>query len=195
MSGDDEDRNAQTYQRRIYEELRGNFYRPNLKPFYLITARHQLEKRKNFDAEDYGWWKEHPDFDMYQFFKRYSDAIRHVYRLRDLTKYRIVEWDTSKHFIDPVRRIEFKLNSEKSNSSEIKDNSSEKVENQLQEKEPMLEESKSTVIPDVSYRIEIQPLNPKDNSEKKRPQTDQADDREDGEGFSGRMCKKLKSAF
>ena len=109
MSDDDEDRNAQAYQRRIYEELRDNFYRPNLKPFYLNTARHQLEKKKNFDAEDYDWLlvigKEHPDFDMYQFFKRYPDTIRHVYRLRDLMKYRIVEWDTSKHFIDPVRRI------------------------------------------------------------------------------------------
>ena len=147
MSGDDEDPNAQTQQRRIYEELRGNFLRPNLKPSYLNTARHQLEKRKNFDAEDYGWLlvtgKEHPDFDMYQFFKRYPDVIRHVYRLLDLIKYRTVEWDTSKHFIDPVRRIEFKLNSEKSNSSEIKDNSSEKVENQLQEKEPMLETVKA----------------------------------------------------
>ena len=110
-------------------------------------------------------------------------------------KYRIIEWDTSKDFIDPVRRIEFKLKSEKSNSSEIKDNSSEKVEHQLQEKEPMLEKSDSTVIPDVSNKIEIQPLNLKDNSEKKRPQTDQADDREDGECFFGRMCKKLKSAF
>ena len=159
MSGDDEDPNARTYKRRIYEELRGNFYHSNLKPSYLITARHQLEKRKNFDAEDYGWLlvigKQHPDFDMYQFFKRYSDAIRHVYRLRDLIKYRIVEWDTSKHFIDPVRRIEFKLISEKSNSSEIKDNSSEKAENQLPEKEPKLEDSESTVIPDVSNRIEI----------------------------------------
>ena len=165
----------------------------------MNTGRHQLEKRKNFDAEDYGWLlvigKEDPDFDMYQFFRRYPDAIRHVYRLRDLMKCRIVEWDTSKHFIEPVRRIKFKLNSEKSNSSEIKDNSSEKVEKQSQGKEPMLEESESTVIPDVSNRIEVQPLNPKDNSEKKRPQTDQADDREDGKGFFGRMCKKLKSTF
>ena len=55
MSSDDVDPNAQTYQRRIYEELRGNFYRPNLKPSYLNTARHQLEEKKNFDAEDYGW--------------------------------------------------------------------------------------------------------------------------------------------
>ena len=174
-----------------------------MKPSYLNTARHQLEKKKNFDAEDYGWLlvigKEHPDFDMYQFFKRYPDAMRHVYRLRDLMKYRIVEWDTSKHFIDPVRRTEFKLNSEKSNSSEIKDNSLEKVENRLQEKELMSEESESTVIHDMSNRIKIQPLNPKDNSENKRPQTDQVDDREvgegTGEGFFGRMCKKLKSAF
>ena len=136
MSSGDEDPNAQTYQRRIYEELSGNFYRPNLKPSYLNTTRHQLKKKKNFDAEDYGWLLviEHPDFDMYQFFKRYPDAIRHVYRLRDLMKYRIVEWATSKHFIDPVRRIEFKPNSGKSNSSEIKDNSSEKVENQLQKR-------------------------------------------------------------
>ena len=122
MSSDDVDPNAQTYQRRIYGELRGNFYRPNLKPSYLNTARHRLEKKKNFDAEDYGWLfvigKEHPDFDVYQFFKRYPDAIRHVYWLRDLMKYRIVEWDTSKHFIDPTRRTEFKLNSKKSNSSE-----------------------------------------------------------------------------
>ena len=168
-----------------------------MKPSYLNTARHQLEKKKNFNAEDYGWLlvigKEHSDFDMYQFFKRYPDAIRHVCRLRDLMKYRTVEWDTSKRFIDPVRRIEFKLNSEKSNSSELKDNSSEKVENQLQEKE-LSEESESTVI-HLSNRINIQPLNPKDNSENKRPQTDQADDREDGEDFFGRMCKKLKSAF
>ena len=121
MSSDDEDPNAQTYQRRIYEELRGNFCCPNLKPSYLNTARHQWEKNKNFDVEDYDWLlvvgKEHSDFDMYQFFKKYNDAIRHVYRLRDLMKYRTVEWDTSKHFIDPVRRTEFKLNSEKSNSS------------------------------------------------------------------------------
>ena len=156
-----------------------------------------MEKKKNFDAEDYVWLlvigKEHPDFDMYQFFKRYPDAIRHVYRHRDLMKYRIVEWDTSKTFIDPVRSIESKLNSEKSNSSEIKDNSPEKVENQLQEKE-LSEESESTVT-HLSNRIKIQPLNPKDNSENKRPQTDQADDREDGDGFLGRMCKKLMSAF
>ena len=95
MSGDDEDPNARTYQRRIYEELRGNFYHPNLKPSCLITARHQLEKRKNFDAEDYGWLlvigKQHPDFDMYQSFKRFPDAIRHVYTLRDLMQYSIVE--------------------------------------------------------------------------------------------------------
>ena len=199
MSSGDEDPNAQTYQRRIYDELRGNFYCPNLKPSYLNTTRHQLEKKKNFDAEDYGWLlvigKEHPDFDMYQFFKRYPDAIRHIYRLRDLMKYRIVEWATSKHFIDPVRRIEFKLNSGKSNSSEIKDNSSGKVENQLQKKELMSEESEGTVIHGMSNRIKIQPLNPKDNSENKRLQTDQADDRDDGEGFFGRMYKKLKSAF
>ena len=54
MSGDDEDPKAQT-RRRIYEELKGNFCCPNLKPSYLNTARHQLEKRKNFDAENYGW--------------------------------------------------------------------------------------------------------------------------------------------
>ena len=59
----------------------------------------------------------------------------------------------------------------------------------------MSEESESTVIHDVSNRIKIQTLNPKDNSENKRQQTDQADDREDGEGFFGRMCKKIKSAF
>ena len=47
----------------------------------------------------------------------------------------------------------------------------------------------------MSNRVEIQPLNPKDNSEKKRPQTGQADDRENSEGFFGRICKKLKSAF
>ena len=52
----------------------------------------------------------------------------------------------------------------------------------------MSEESESNVINDVSNRIKIQPLNPKDNSENKRLQTDQADDREDGEGFFGRMC-------
>ena len=46
MSSDDEDPNAQTYQRRIYEELRGNFCRPNLKPSYLNTARHQLGKKE-----------------------------------------------------------------------------------------------------------------------------------------------------
>ena len=73
MSSDDEDPNAQPYQGRIYRELSGNFYRPNLKPSYLNTTRHQLEKKKNFDAEDYSWLsvigKEHPDFDMYQFFK------------------------------------------------------------------------------------------------------------------------------
>ena len=65
----------------------------------------------------------------------------------------------------------------------------------MQEKELMSEESESTVIHDESNRIKIQPLNPKDNSENKRLQTDQADDREDGEGFFGSMCKKLKSAF
>ena len=53
MSSDDVDLNAQTYHRRIYEELRGNFYRPNLKPSYLNTARHQLEKKKNFDAPSF----------------------------------------------------------------------------------------------------------------------------------------------
>ena len=70
-------------------------------------------------------------------------------------KCRIVEWNTRKHFIDLVRRIKSKLNSEKSNRSEIKDNSSENVENQLQEKELTSEGSESTVIPDVSNRIEI----------------------------------------
>ena len=46
MRGDDEDPNAQNYHRRIYEELRDNFYCPNLKPSYLNTARHQLEKKR-----------------------------------------------------------------------------------------------------------------------------------------------------
>ena len=94
-----------------------------------------------------------------------------------------------------MRRIEFKLNTEKSNSSGIKDNSSETAENQLQRNKLMSEESESTVIHDVSNRIKIQPLNSKDNSENKRQQTDQADDREDGEGFRGRMCKKVTPAF
>ena len=54
-SFEEDDPNTSKFQKRIYEELQGNFFRPNLQPTFLNTARRNLESKEPYNAENYGW--------------------------------------------------------------------------------------------------------------------------------------------
>ena len=109
----EDDSNTGKFHKRIYEELQGNLFRPNLQPTFLNTAGRDLESKKPYNAENYGWLmvlgKTHPCFDYHKFFKTYPEAFKQIYRLRDFMKYRIVEWD-NKDQSDPIKRMELDLN-------------------------------------------------------------------------------------
>ena len=47
--------NTSKFHKRSNEELQGNFFRPNLQPTFLNTARRDLESKKPYNAENYGW--------------------------------------------------------------------------------------------------------------------------------------------
>ena len=50
-----DDPNTGKFHKRIYEKLQANFFRPNLQPTFLNTARRDLESKKPYNAENYGW--------------------------------------------------------------------------------------------------------------------------------------------
>ena len=43
---EEDDPNTSKFHKRIYEELQGNFFRPNLQPTFLNTARRESKKSK-----------------------------------------------------------------------------------------------------------------------------------------------------
>ena len=77
---EEDDPNTRKFHKRIYEELQGNFFRSNLQPTFLNTARQNLESKKPYNAENYGWLmvlgKTHPCFDYHKFFKTYPEAFK-----------------------------------------------------------------------------------------------------------------------
>ena len=77
-SFEEDDPNTSKFHKRIYEELKVNFYRLNLQPTFLNTARRDFESKKPYNAENYGWLmvlgKTHPCFDYHKFFKTYPEA-------------------------------------------------------------------------------------------------------------------------
>ena len=107
---EEDDPNTRKFHKRIYEELQGNFFRSNLQPTFLNTARRNLESKKTYNIENYGWLmvlgKTHPCFDYHKFFRTYPETFKQIYRLRDFMTYRIVEWD-NKDPSDPIKRMEF----------------------------------------------------------------------------------------
>ena len=54
-SFEEDDPNTSKFHKRIYEELQRNFFRANLQPTFLNTARRNLESKKPYNAETYGW--------------------------------------------------------------------------------------------------------------------------------------------
>ena len=85
-----DDPNTSKFHKRICEELQGNFFRSNLQPTFLNTARLNLESKKPYNTENCGWLmvlgKTHPCFDYHKFFKTYPEAFKQIYRLRDFMK-------------------------------------------------------------------------------------------------------------
>ena len=62
----EDDPNTSKFRKRVYEELQGNFFRPNLQP-------RDLESKKLYNAENYGsvmvLGKTHPCFDYHKFYE------------------------------------------------------------------------------------------------------------------------------
>ena len=111
---EEDDPNTSKFHKIIFEELQGNFFRSNLQPTFLNAARRNLESKKPYNAENYGWLmvlgKTYSCFDYHKFFKTYPEAFKQIYRLRDFMKYHIVEWD-NKDPSDPIKRMELGLKS------------------------------------------------------------------------------------
>ena len=80
---EEDDPNTSKFHKRIYEELQGNFFKPNLQPTFLNTARRNLESKILNNAENYGWLmvlgKTHPCFYYHKFFKTYPEAFRQIH--------------------------------------------------------------------------------------------------------------------
>ena len=165
---EEDDPNTRKFHQRICERFQGNFFRSNLQPTFLNTARRNLESKKPYNAENYGWLmvlgKTHPCFDYHKFFKTYPEAFKQIYQLRDFMKCCIVEWD-NKDPSDPIKRMELELKAE-----------TKQVISNPEQKERPVNEQQGNSIKDISSfenqvavtevkmdRIQIEPLIPEKN--------------------------------
>ena len=95
---DDEQINSIGMHKKIYRNIKYDFYMPNLRRLTLFSIR-TLERNKLFNAEDHAWSlvlsSPNCEFDDALFFRRFPKSIEKIARLREVVGYRHVRWDAS----------------------------------------------------------------------------------------------------
>ena len=96
---DDEQINSIGMHKKIYRNIKYDFFMPNLRRLTLFSIRRTLERNKLFNAEDHAWSlvlsSPKCEFDDALFFRRFPKSIEKIARLREVVGYRHVRWDSS----------------------------------------------------------------------------------------------------
>ena len=96
---DDEQINSIGMHKKIYRNIKYDFFMSNLKRLTLFSIRRTLERNKLFNAEDHAWSfvlsSSKCEFDDALFFRRFAKSIEKIARLREVVGYRHVRWDSS----------------------------------------------------------------------------------------------------
>ena len=101
--------NSKRHHRKIKNLLKYNFYIPNLDSTHLVSNQRKIERGKSVKItdEEHGWrlvlGKPLEAFDVDLFFQHYPEIIGYILRIRELARYRVVEWDASEPK-DPVHK-------------------------------------------------------------------------------------------
>ena len=96
---DDEQINSIGMHKKIYRNIKYDFFMPNLRRLTLFSIRRTLERNKLFNAEDHAWSlllsSPKCEFDDALFFRRFPKSIEKIARLCEVVGYRHVRWDSS----------------------------------------------------------------------------------------------------
>ena len=96
---DDEQINSIGMHKKIYRNIKYDFFMPNLRRLTLFSIRRTLERNKLFNAEDHAWSlvlsSPKCEFDDALLFRRFPKSIEKIARLREVVGYRHVRWDSS----------------------------------------------------------------------------------------------------
>ena len=96
---DDEQINIIGMHKKIYRNIKYDFFVPNLRRLTLFSISRTLEGNKLFNAEDHAWSlvlsSPKCEFDDALFFRRFPKSIEKIARLREVVGYRDVRWDSS----------------------------------------------------------------------------------------------------
>ena len=91
---DDEQINSIGMHKKIYRNIKYDFFMPNLRRLTLFSIRRTLERNKLFNAEDHAWSlvlsSPKCEFDDALFFRRFPKSIEKIARLREVVGYRHV---------------------------------------------------------------------------------------------------------
>ena len=96
---DDEQINSIGMHKKIYRNIKYDFFMPSVRRLTLFSIRRTLERNKLFNAEDHAWSlvlsSPKCEFDDALFFRRFPKSIEKIARLREVVGYRHVRWDSS----------------------------------------------------------------------------------------------------
>ena len=96
---DDEQINSIGMHKKIYRNIKYDFFMPNVRRLTLFSIRRTLERNKLFNAEDHAWSlvlsSPKCEFDDALFSRRFPKSIEKIARLREVVGYRHVRWDSS----------------------------------------------------------------------------------------------------
>ena len=125
---DDKQINSIGMHKKIYRNIKHDFFVPNLRRLTHFSIRRTLEGNKLFNAEDHAWSlvlsSPKCKFDDALFFRRFPNSTEKIARWRDVVGYRHVRWDSS-HTSDIFTRARksFANNSDKEKQIENKQDS------------------------------------------------------------------------
>ena len=131
---DDEQINSIRMHKKIYRNIKYDFFMPNVRRLTLFSIRRTLERNKLFNAEDHAWSlvlsSPKCEFDDALFFRRFPKSIEKIARLREVVGYRHVRWDSSDTSDVLTRaRKNFANNSDKEKQIENKKDSDARKDN------------------------------------------------------------------
>ena len=95
---DDEQINSIAIHKKIYRNIKYDFFMPNLRKLTLFSIRRTLERNKLFNAKDHAWSlvlsSPKCEFDDALFLRRFPKSTEKIASLREVVCYRHVRWDS-----------------------------------------------------------------------------------------------------
>ena len=197
--------NSKRHHRQIKNLLKHNFYIRHLNSTHLVSNQRKIERGKSVKItdEEHGWrlvlGKPLEAFDVDLFFQHYPETTGYILRIRELVRYRVVEWDASEPK-DPVHKAKLakerkaiaayckRIESEEETESQVLLHSEAKTRTACKEddKDSVAESSEADIYekPEISEEKESMPSQSSDDNkeENKDSNVHSDDDKEENKG-------------